>query len=491
MSDNKITILFALVYFALILGVGFLAGKKASSSGLSGYMIGGQSLGVFVCSLGIMAAVMSGWTWLGNPGTAYAQGYAGIIKICVLCPIGCVLSYITLAKPVRIISQKFGCLTLPDILTTRFQNKQSLRVISTLIILIGSFTYLVSQWTSMGTVVEMVLGCSYHKAVIIGAVIISAYVIAGGMLASMWTNFVQMIIMFVVAGIVVFKSIHLCGGFTEMNHTLAEINPDFIKPFTSGGLGPIAVLSYSVPIIVLCYGGQPAVNTKFMMIKDTKSFRWATLISCIAIIIGVSVIYIGFAGKVMVYNGILPEPEKADQIFLSVINSIFSPGMAALVMVAVMAAVMSTAESHLFNSASTLILDLIVRTFHVGIEEKKVLLYTRIAMAAVTVITVALAMRPPAMISAIGAQAFGTFCAGFGPVVYIGLRWRHMNTKGAVAGLLVGLVFGGILPLIDSAFFSGTLFANVSIAGVGTILSAIAAITVSLLTKPERSPVFH
>ena len=193
MRTQLMTLGVVLLYFVVILLVGWFAGKMTKN--MSDYMVSGRGLGVWMLSFGVMAAVMSGWSWLGNPGAVYDAGYAAAVRLTSLTPAGVVLAFALVAKPIRIISNRTECFTLPDILAARWNDNPAIRLLSCVIILIGSATYLVSQWSAMGTVMQMVLGISYEWGVVVGAIIITAYVVAGGMLASMWTNFVQMIIM--------------------------------------------------------------------------------------------------------------------------------------------------------------------------------------------------------------------------------------------------------------------------------------------------------
>lgn len=479
-----------LAYFVLILLVGLFVGKRTKD--MTDYMVGGRNLGVWVVSLGIMAAVMSGWTWLGNPGSSYSGGYASVITYTVFSPLGLVVSYFIIAKPVRIISEKFDCYTLPDILAARWNDNKTIRLLSGFVILIGSATYLVSQWISMGTAVQVALGIEYRQSVIIGAIIITVYIMAGGMLASMWTNFIQMIIMFVVALILVCVGFEKVGGFVNMNEQIAAIDPQMLEPWHSGGgiLSICFVMSYTVLMLTLAYGGQPAVNTKYMMIKNKKLLKWSPFISVVALITGTLTVYVGLQGRVLVENGVLPAPERQDTILLDVINYIFPTKWTGVFLVAILAAVMSTAESYLFSSATSIVQDIIVKSFNVKIEEKKMLLLTRVVMIIIAILTVIIALSPPSLISLIGTQAFGTFCAGFGPVVYLGLRWKRMSSKAAIAGMMVGLLVGGCFPIINNLFFEGALLSNWTIGGIGVVMAYITSIVATFVTKEELSKVF-
>ena len=486
---NNITIVFTVIYFFTILVIGFVASKKTAT--MRDFMVAGQSLGVWVTSLGIMAAVQSGWTWLGNPGACYSAGYAGGVKMQAFAALGLILSFYVLAKPVRIIGERFACYTFPDILAARWDGNHTVRLLSSLVVLLGSFTYLVSQWASMGTALEAALGIRYKPAVIIGAIVVVAYVVAGGMLASMWTNFIQMIIMFFVSILLVSRSVNLAGGFEVMNIAVAEISPSYVAPWTENvSYCFLTFITYSLLVVGLGYGGQPSIVTKFLMIKSTNKFRWAPLICVLAQIVGCSTYIVGIAGLVLVDKGLVPAPARPDLILMNMISSIFPPTLCALILVAVFAAIMSTAESFLFNSAGTIVRDFGRLIFKQSFNDKQTLKLTRLVIMVVAIITIILALEPPAMIATIGSQAFGTFCAGFGPLMYLGLRWKRVNSKAAIAGLFAGLVIGGIIPIIDMVFMGSTLFPGVTIAGIGVVVSAIVIIIVSLTTEPEHSEVF-
>lgn len=489
MNPHTITIIIAVVYFAAILVIGYLAGLR--TKGMKDYMIGGQSLGVWITSLGIMAAVMSGWTWLGNPGYTFTYGYSAHIRMNGISCLGLVLCYFAIAKPVRIISEKHGCLSLPDILSTRFNNNKAIHILTCAIILIGCFTYLVSQWTSMGTVMEYILGIDYKWGLVIGAVIITAYVMFGGMLASMWTNFFQMILMFVFAIVLLFMCCKACGGFTNMNEMAAAIDPGMVTPtWNEKGMNFMYIFSYQFLLVALGYGGQPGINTKFMMVSSRKELKWSPLISIAALVIGCTPAFAGIAGADLVAAGIIDAPAKNDQILLSMIDHLFAPGIGACILVAVMAAVMSTAETYLFQAATTMTQDMAVKVFGIKWDDKKTLRISRIVMICATIVTVLLALNPPELIANIGTQAFGTFCGGFGAVMYLSMRWRRVNTKAAIAGLVVGLCMGGIFPLINTVFFNNTLLPSINPAGLGVVMSAVVIIVVTLCTKREQSIAF-
>jgi sodium/proline symporter len=159
-------------------------------------------------------------------------------------------------------------------------------------------------------------------------------------------------------------------------------------------------------------------------------------------------------------------------------------------MVAVLAAVMSTASSYIFTTAAAIVRDLAVKTFGVKLNDKNQLLWIRMAMIVAAVITVALSLKPPALIGLVGAQAFATFCAGFGPVMYLAFRWKRVTSKAAVAGMATGLLLGGAFPIINNIFFNGEILYGWTIGGLAAAAAWVITIVVTLATKPEPALVF-
>lgn len=87
--------------------------------------------------------------------------------------------------------------------------------------------------------------------------------------------------------------------------------------------------------------------------------------------------------------------------------------------------------------------------------------------------------------------AWGAFAAMFGPTLYLGVRWKRATPQGAIAGLIAGIIIGGVFGVLNlTVFADDPILTDFNIAAIGTVIGAIAMIIVSLLTKPVESPIF-
>lgn len=97
-----------------------------------------------------------------------------------------------------------------------------------------------AQYKALGNMLETVLGVDYKLALFIGVAILTVYVVGGGMISAVWTDFIQMIVMIVGSLIVFIGGMRMVGGMSQMNAELTAINPDMVQAFHT--TGPIGIL---------------------------------------------------------------------------------------------------------------------------------------------------------------------------------------------------------------------------------------------------------
>ncbi|WP_078428045.1 sodium/proline symporter [Alkalihalobacterium alkalinitrilicum] len=480
-----------IIYTIILSVIGWVATKNTKS--VEDYLVAGKSLNIWLLTFGLMAAILSGGAVMGYSGTGFGAGYAGYVMLVSCAFPGIVISYWILAKPMRIVAEKHAVYTLPDFLALRYNNNKGVRGLSAFAILIGCLAYLIAQFAAMGWVLSSILNISYTTSIFISAVLLSLYTIGGGMKASMWTNFFQMIMLVIIGVLLNILILPEVGGLSGLHGTLAETAPSFLLPWhDSGSFAMAIVLQYGLIVGLLAYAGVPHVSTKFLTVKSIKVLKWAPLVSVILYFLGVLSQWPGMAGKVLVDQGVLTAPEAADQILPHLIYNFFnSPILAGIFLVAVAAAVMSTAESFLILSSAAIVRDFSKNTLGKAMTEKVELKWIRICSVFVLIVGCLLSLNPPGFILLVVSVAWGAFAAMFAPALYLGIRWRRATPQGAIAGLLTGIAVGGIIGILNlTVFSSDPLLAGFNVAAVGTVLSTIMLVVVSLLTKPVDSPIF-
>jgi sodium/proline symporter len=163
------------------------------------------------------------------------------------------------------------------------------------------------------------------------------------------------------------------------------------------------------------------------------------------------------------------------------VNALFHPVIAGILLAAILAAIMSTADSQLLVSSSALAEDFYRKLLRPTASQWEIVLVGRVAVLLLAVIALLLAFDPDSNVLGLVAYAWAGFGAAFGPVLVLCLYWRRMNWAGALAGVIVGGVTvvvwkqlsGGPLGLFD-------LYEIVP----GIVLGTGAIVAASLLTAP-------
>ncbi|WP_421849147.1 sodium/proline symporter PutP [Marinomonas sp.] len=470
-----------LAYLVVMLGIGLYAYKRTSSS--EDYFLGGRSLGPWPTALSAGASDMSGWLLLGLPGYAFAAGLESFWIAGGLF-VGTWLNWLICAKRLRTYSIKANnALTLPDFLSTRFNDKSKLiQTISALFILLFFLFYTSSGLVAGGKLFETVFGLDYTYAVIIGTVCVVSYTLFGGFLAVAWTDLVQGLMMS--AALVIVPLVAIDGGWSELSSTLMAKNPELLNIWTNVSGEPLTAIGIiSLVAWGLGYFGQPHILARFKASRSNKDIKTARRIAVIWTFISMAgALLIGLVGITFVDNslaGNLADPEK---IFMILVNAVFHPVVAGILLAAILAAIMSTADSQLLVSSSALAEDFYKQLFNKEATQKQIVNVGRFAVVAISIIALLLALNPESSVLGLVSYAWAGFGAAFGPAILLSLFWRNMNRNGALAGIVIGGVTVVVWKQLTGGIFD--LYEIVP----GFLFSTIAIFAVSLATgAPEES----
>jgi sodium/proline symporter len=381
---------------------------------------------------------MSGWLLMGLPGYAYAAGMEAVwIALGLL--IGTWANWRLVAKRLRILTEKMGnAITLSSYFQNRFKEDSArLRVVSAIVILVFFLIYTASGLVAGGKLFSSVFGMSYPVSLTIGTLVIIGYTFLGGFMAVCWTDFFQGILMFLALIIVPTVCAGTIGGLGVTMAELQAFNGELLNAFTytdGSALGGLAIASLMA--WGLGYFGQPHILTRFMAIDkvgELKNARrvamtWVTFSLAAAVLIGM----IGF-----VYMGDAMTGSN-ETIFIQMVESTFPTIIAGIMLAAILAAIMSTADSQLLVTSSALIEDLLKVFSKKDYTEKTLVWLGRATVIAVACLAYLLAWNPENSVLDLVAYAWAGFGASFGPVVLISLYWKKMTGNGAFAGMITG-----------------------------------------------------
>lgn len=470
-----------IVYVCLMMLIGYFAYRRTKN--LSDYILGGRRLGSWVTALSACASDMSGWLLLGLPGYAYAAGLeAGWIALGLL--IGTYLNWRLVAARLRHYSVIAGnSQTLPEFFEQRFHEQTHwLRIVSALFILLFFLFYTSSGLVAGGKLFNAVFELPYHWAVTVGALVIVSYTFIGGFLAVSWTDLFQGLLMALALLIVPVIAISNMGGWGITLATVSETNPALLDALTNvkgvplGFLATLSLLAWG-----LGYFGQPHILARFKAIRSVAEISaarriavsWVSITLICAVLVGL--VGIGYLGQPLL-------GADAEKVFILLIEALFHPVITGLCLAAILAAIMSTADSQLLVSAAAFTSDFYKALFKQSASEQDLIWTGRFAVLLIAIIALVLAWNPERKVLDLVAYAWAGFGAAFGPTLILSLYWRRMNGYGALAGIVVG----GLTVVIWKQL-SGGLFDLYEIVP-GFMLSILSIVVTSVLTlTPEES----
>ena len=434
-----------ILYFVVVLGIGLFFFFRTKSGGEKDYFLGGRSMGPWVTAMSAQASDMSGWLLMGFPGSILAFGM-GKVWIGIGLALGTSLNWIFVAKRLRRFSKAANdSITLPQYLSNRFLTKSPvLQIICAVVFLVFFTVYVASSFVAGAKVfTQVVPSLSEKTALLIFAAIIIAYTFLGGFKAVCWTDFFQGLMMLVALLAVPFVILFTENvDFSVLSTPL--LNPDGTEnlfnanPFKASWQDIVSGLAWG-----LGYFGMPHILVRFMSIKNSKLIKKSATIGIVWVILSLgAAIAIAFLGRIVVGGELVPAGNQ-QLIFISLVKRYFPAFIAGLLLSAIVAAAMSTADSQLLVASSSFTSDIYKPILRKKASDKEILWVGRIVVLIIAVIAFFIASSKASgaqSIMSMVENAWGGFGASFGPVIILSLFWKRLTYKGAIAGVVGGAV---------------------------------------------------
>lgn len=472
------------VYIALLLLLGVIAWLRTSN--LSDYILGGRSLGVWVASISAGASDMSGWLLLGLPGFAFSSGLQAVWLISGLW-VGSYLNWRLIARRLRIFSELAkDSLTLPEFLSQRFLDKSNaIRFVSAFFTIVFFLFYTVSGLVASGKLFNTVFAIPYEYALLIGVSAIVLYTLIGGFLAVSWTDLFQGLLMLFALMLVSYLAVFELDGFEKSIDLIQAKRSEHLSIwFDKDGnrLSTIAIISLLA--WGLGYFGQPHILARFKAMNIAANSHRARQIamtwSGLSMIAAVCVGLFGFA--LLGGDGTLADPER---IFMVLVDKLLPSVFAGICLAAILAAIMSTADSQLLVSASVLTEDIYRVLNKKSLSQMHLVWVGRVIVVVLALLALLLAQDPESSVLDLVAYAWAGFGAAFGPVMILSLFWRNMNRAGAIAGILTGACTVVIWKQLSGGVFD--IYEMLP----GFIISLVSIVLVSKFTRPPDAKVLE
>ncbi len=463
----------AIAYFVIVAIIGIYATRRTKSA--ADFFVAGQGIGLFTLAIAAMAATLSGFAFIGGPGLVYSVGIGAVFIVLPAALTNSMGAWV-LAKRLRLLAEVREMITVPDAIGVRYQSPTA-QGLAAFAIVLATVGYMATNLLALGLVLDATFELGRGPSIWIGAAIVLAYSVSGGILAGIYNDVFQGILMAVASALVFLFALHSGGGLEAMSRTIMLHDPAILAPF--GKLTPLAALSFFF-VFGLGALGQPHVVHKFFMLRDPRKLKWFPLLMTCALFLTLLLfVGVGLAMKALVLAGGATPLATADDATPTFLLRYTPLPLAAVVFSAVAAAIMSTVNSFMSIGSAALTHDL---PLAFGTRVADELRWGRIWTVVLTVVAALIAQQSGTLVAFLGIFGWGLFASTLVPALAIGLNWKGATRAGAIASIATGLVI--TLGLETLAYFKVFTFpAGVTATAIALVLSVLVFFAVSWGTR--------
>jgi len=455
-------------YFVVVFALGWLSLRRTSDE--TDYWIAGGKLGWLVGGSTLAATHTSAGTFIGTIGVIYTVGWSFSWLILTI-----PLAYWFMAAVLAPRFTRDQKLTLPAFMEARYYSK-GVRALSAVVILIATVIYVQAQIVAGGLIANTVFGIPTEWGMIGFTAILLAYTVVGGMVAVVYTDFIQLVIMTVGVIFAVPIATSQVGGFRVLFDAAETVRPAF---FTWEGLPTTLLLTMGLAFF-LGSVSTPEKLIRLYAMRDMRAIRRGILLAILAIT-GINLLVFVLAIVSVVLFPALPTGDLAMPM---VASAVLPPLLGSIMLAAITSAMMSTVDSLLIVAGSALSYDLYQNLVDEDASPRTKDWLNRIGISVVGITPVLLLLSGVGdgeLVQLIVLLFTALMAAGFFAPVVLGVYWKRATREGAIASIT-----GGVLTT-----FAWQVWGSANIYPVlpGFVVSLVFLIVVSLVTPapPEEA----
>ena len=423
-----------LIAYTVFLLMNAYRGAVASED-ITHFFVGGRRMGGVAIGVSFFATFASTNSYIGHAGKAYAFGAPWLIMAAMLV----LFSYFSwrwMAPAVREMASRWDALTIPDLLGSlyepeRLNNVGPVRILSALVIVFSSVLYLIAIFKGAGHLFEQFLEVPYEVAVGITLLVVVAYTSIGGFVSVVRTDILQGILMVLGSATIFYFVAQAAGGVTSISRLANNPETEFVYEW-NGGI-PFAVLmgialSGSLKLLV-----DPRQVSRFYALRDDRAVKQGLWVAVAGLaFVQFCIFPIGLYAHLLM-DGVT----DTDVIIPTLINreAIFPIWASDFLILAIVAAAMSSMDSVLLVASSTLYKNLVM-PFR---PAKNPLVFTRVVVITTAVFSAILALNPPGDIVEITIFSGSLYAVCFFPAIVIGLHWNEHSSSAVIGSMVFGI----------------------------------------------------
>ncbi|MES9685159.1 cation acetate symporter [Bacillus sp. AFS001701] len=493
MNTTAFTLFLIIVLGTLV--ITYFASKKTKDA--KDFYTAGGGLTGWQNGFAIAGDYMSAASFLGIAGAIALTGFDGFFY-----SIGFLVAYLVVlylvAEPLR----NLGKYTLADMIAARFDQRK-VRGVAALNTMTISIFYMIAQLVGAGALIKLLLGIDYTTAVLIVGILMTVYVIFGGMRATSWVQIVKAILLMLgtlVISIIVFAkfNFNINEMFSQMR-TATPLKDSFLNPgvkYTNG----LDTISLNLAL-VLGTAGLPHILVRFFTVRDAKTARKSVVYA--TWLIGafyIMTIFLGFGAAAFVGNSEIIKANPAGNMAAPLLAEVLGGNfLFAFVSAVAFATILAVVAGLVLTAASAFAHDFYNEILKQGkATEKEQVTMARYASIGVALISILLAIFAQTLnVAFLVSLAFAVAASANLPVILFTIYWKRFNTTGAITGMLTGLLSAIILvaispniwsPIEGKAIFVGEPLINLMNPGIISIpLGFIAAYLGTILSSKKEN----
>ncbi|MBP3387474.1 MAG: sodium:solute symporter [Clostridia bacterium] len=479
------------IYAAIMIAIGIISYGRSKS--LDNFLIGGRKIGAWATAFAYGTTYFSAVVFVGYAGQHGWNIGIGSVWIGIgNAFLGCLLSWLLFANRTRKMTKHINAKTMPEYFEKRYNSKGML-IFSSIVIFVFLVPYSAAVYKGLGSLFNSVFpNVETWVWMLLIAALTAVYLVAGGYVATSYSDLVQGVIMIigVVSLVFVVLNHESVGGIGSLIENLSNFvskdgdpNPTTGSQLTNifGG-NSFRFLCFNIMLTSFGTWGLPQMIGKFYAIKDTAAIKRGTVISTIfCTVIGCGAYLIGSTSR-LVLDGTLPEG-GIDSVIPTLLMKVLGGGsfgliLLAIIMVLLLSASMSTLQSVVLTSASAVAVDFIPAIRGKTFKSENQILITRLFCFAFVACSFVFATQNIPIIVSLMSFSWGVVSGCFiGPYIW-GLFSKKITKIGAYADMIAGLLTVGISTLVI------TLTSDFSQAAAHSPEMGVAAMAVSLVVVP-------
>ena len=432
------------VYLAAILAVGYAARRRREGESLAEFYLAGRQLGGPVLLLTLYATQYSGNTLIGYPGEAYRLGFSWVMSIGFMMAI--IVVYLLFAPRLHHLARRHHFVTPGDWFAHRF-GSPALTLVANLLLVAAIANYLLAQLMAMGLITAGLSGGTvpYWVGVVLLTLVVLVYETVGGMRAVAWTDTVQGLMLMVgLTGLLV-AAAPTPDHLTRVTEWIAATSPE-----KTAVPGWDVCRNWISTLVLIGFSGAvyPHAIQRIYAARDTASLRRSfSVMVFLPILTTGSVFLVGLLGIEQLADAGSIEADQVMPLLLTEWSG-RSPvlyALSLLVIVAVVSAIMSTADSVLLSLSSILAKDVLGTTVLRGADEARLTQAGKTLSWVLVAVLVGIALVPRITLWGL-TELKMEILAQVAPLFVLGVTWDRLTTRAALTGILTGTtVYAGLL----------------------------------------------